>query len=467
MGKTIRGKNIKYVIYMLFICIFALMLFLNFKTTFVADDFNNMFYHNLRITKISEVIESQKYRYYNTNGRVLAHLIGGCLLIYPKFIINILNSLCFCIMVLLMYKFVYLGDDYISAKKRKKGKAILAGYLRNNVYKISVIMMIFLSIWRFTPYFGQDFLWVIGSANYMWTATIVLFSLLIARSICVYNKPISSNIIFTLYIVLFFLAGSTNENTVPGFFIVLGYYIYHMYKDKRDNFIFLIFMGVSSLAGYLIMITAPGNFVRLGAYIREPKGIEKYFFRLSNMNEKFIKYFLLLFIIVVIINIISKFIYKNKENESVAFFIAGLASFYSMVMSPTFPERAMFITVAYFIISLILCFSLIASKNWYTYVGLMAVILLYLFIFFFNTFGPAKDGLEKYQKDYNERAINIWHNLYLGRKDEIHVDKIKTKNTFVPAYGLEDCEDNPKHWINVTISRYYGVNSITTKDSSK
>ena len=106
-------KNFNHIFIIAFIAIFILILMLNMNTTFVADDFNNMFVeNNVRITRVSQVIQSQVYRYYNTNGRILAHTIGGIILMFNKNIINVLNTAGFCILIYQIYRFTYLEDSY-------------------------------------------------------------------------------------------------------------------------------------------------------------------------------------------------------------------------------------------------------------------------------------------------------------------------------------------------------------------
>ena len=462
MNKNI-GKELKYAITLIFVFIFIFMLYLNFKTTFVADDFNNMFFHNQRITSINQIIQSQIYRYYNTNGRVFAHFMGGVLLMNQKFLINILNSGCFCIFMYLIYSFIYLDNGYILPSRRKRGKAILGGYLKNNIYKMGILLFIFFSLWNYTPFFGQDFLWVIGSANYMWTTVFVLYAVLIARKIALYNVEIRSNLAFALYIFIFFLAGSTNENTVPGFIVIIMYYMYIMYKDKSDNLILMVLLFISSITGYVLMITSPGNFVRTKAFKESAKGAMKYLLRVEHMNDMFVKYFIVVFIVALLLGILARVLDMSKKIESSVFIFAGITSYYSMIMSPTFPERAMLITLVYFIIGCIINLSIIISKNWKIFIIIFAIMLGFLTYMFSLKLPSAIDSLEKYKKAYDDRAIHIWHNMSIGKLENIKVEKINTKSTYVPAYNLEQCEDNPKHWINVTIARYYGVKSITTK----
>lgn len=120
-----KKRDINYVSIVIFILIFILIFFLNVNTPFVADDFNNMFVEgNVRITKISQIISNQIYRYYNTNGRVISHTIGGIILMYDKKNINIINSIGFCILLYIIYSYTDLNESYGRIKHKKQNNII-------------------------------------------------------------------------------------------------------------------------------------------------------------------------------------------------------------------------------------------------------------------------------------------------------------------------------------------------------
>ena len=256
-----KKRNINYLSIIIFILIFILIFFLNVNTPFVADDFNNMFVEgNIRITNISQVISNQIYRYYNTNGRVIAHIIGGVILIFDKKIINVINSIGFCLLLYIVYRYTDLTESYGEIKHKKHKNIINESKMKINIHNALFILLVFLLIWKFTPTFGQDFLWVIGAANYMWTNIILLSVLFIARKIAVLDKAIEKTSFLLFTIALSVIAGWTNENSVPAVLLILLYYIVKMYIDENKNIIIIVFIFFSMLSGFLIMVTAPGNF---------------------------------------------------------------------------------------------------------------------------------------------------------------------------------------------------------------
>lgn len=460
-----KKAHINYSIIILMIAIFGIMLILNMNNTFVADDFNNMFIdNNTRFTNIFQVIKSQEYRYYNTNGRVLAHVIGATILIFKKGIINIINSIGFCALLYILYRFTKLNDYYGIDVGYKHCKRII--YKNRNgrhTYKTLLFLVIFLLIWKFTPVFGQDFLWVIGAANYMWTNILIFSMLLCARKRAVMGYETKSTAPMIGIIVLSFFAGMTNENSVPAAFVVLIYYIVKMFMEENKELPSLILMFLSSLAGFIIMITAPGNFVRITYFKESDILLVKYFNRLQKMNANFGEYFIVMMIVAIIFILLARLIDIKKNIESEMYFLAGMVAYYAMVMAPTFPPRSMVFTVLFFTVSIIMNISIIGRFNIRIAMGILIAMSLYGTYFFVGSYSQAIEDCSEYMSKYSAREIIIKDSKNMGRFENIEVPAVESNNPYCAAYKLEDCLEDKNHWINVTIARYYGVNSVVLR----
>lgn len=459
-----KKRNINYLSIIIFILIFILIFFLNVNTPFVADDFNNMFVEgNIRITNISQVISNQIYRYYNTNGRVIAHIIGGVILIFDKKIINVINSIGFCLLLYIVYRYTDLTESYGEIKHKKHKNVINESKMKINIHNALFILLVFLLIWKFTPTFGQDFLWVIGAANYMWTNIILLSVLFIARKIAVLDKAIEKTSFLLFTIALSVIAGWTNENSVPAVLLILLYYIVKMYIDENKNIISIVFIFFSMLSGFLIMVTAPGNFKRVQLFNEPDEIFLKYFLRLSKMNENFTEYFLILFLISLALIIIARIVHVGKSIETEVYFIAALVSFYAMIMAPTYPCRVMVITVLLFVISIVMNIAIISRINLKVSLAILISGILVFGYYFSQTYLEALKDSSEYLSRYNAREIIIKDNKNMGHIDEIEVPAITSNSPYTAAYNLEDSKYNKEDWVNVTIARYYGVNSIVLR----
>lgn len=460
-----RKKRINKSFILSILFIFIIMIILNMNTAFVADDFNNMFTSKgEKITNIFQVFGNQFDRYYSSNGRILAHTIGEIILILNKNIINFIEAFGFCFLMYLIYKFRYLDDFYgINTELRNYKKKILKNKYEKHIYKTLIFINVFFLVWRFTPVFGQDFLWVIGAANYMWTNIILLSAMLIARKIAVLNYRIDSVASMIFIIFLSVLAGMANENSVPALLFIYAYYLIKMVFSNNKEFLSIILMFFSSLSGFLVMITAPGNFVRMTFFKESDIFMIKYMNRLSRMNEAFSKYFTVVVIIAVIFAIMARIIDLKKSFETEIYILAAVVSYFSMVMAPTFPPRAMIITLILFIISMVMNIAIIGRAN----VNFAMVILVAGFglgaYYFGTTYPDAVRDSSQYISKYSAREIIIKDSKNTGRFENIKIPPVETENPYCAAFGLSDCQEDKNHWVNYAVSRYYGVNSVVLR----
>ena len=158
--KFIDKNQIKIMLLLIFIS----MLALNFLTPLLADDYSyGLNLANNKLTGIIDIYNYQIWHYFNWGGRTIAHTFAQTLLMFPKTIFNIVNSIIYTCLVYLIY---------LHGKLNRKEKYSSNSYL---------ILLIHLILWFIIPVFGQSFIWLIGSCNYLWTTVIVLYFLLFFR----------------------------------------------------------------------------------------------------------------------------------------------------------------------------------------------------------------------------------------------------------------------------------------------
>lgn len=462
-------EKINFSMIFVFLVIFFFMLTLNSYTPYVADDFNNMFTQDsYRVHSIMEVFANQQYRYNNTNGRTVAHTIAGVVLMMDKYLINILNSLVFCLFIYIMYNYSKLHDYFgINIEQKNYKRLIQKNKYGRNGYKTLYILFIFLSLWYFTPVFGQNFLWVIGSANYLWTNVIILTILLVVRRTAILKVPLNNVIMTLIFILLSFFSGWTNENSVPAILVLIFYYLLVMKKHKTDGILFIVMMLISMITGFVVMLTAPGNFIRASYFEKGGTLFEKISDRMVGMNEKFVEYFFVLLLIAIVAAIISRVFYLYKNFESEAFIVGALVSYYSMLLSPTFPLRAGISTVYLLLISIVMSLSVIGRVNVRAGSGVILCLLLFLGYMFYDTVPSAMIANKEYFGKYSAREMIIIDSKTFGKVENIEIPPVTTENKYVAAYGLEDAKYDKDDWINYAISRYYGVKSVILQNQER
>jgi hypothetical protein len=141
-----------------FLVIFVFFLF-NVFTPVAIDDFayRYNFSNGERISSIADILDSQNSHYLIQGGRSVAHSFAQFfLMLEKKIIFDVLNTLVYFIFVMLVHFHI---------------KASFA-------FNTWLFLAINIFLWIFVPAWGQDFLWLTGSCNYLWTTTIVLLFLL-------------------------------------------------------------------------------------------------------------------------------------------------------------------------------------------------------------------------------------------------------------------------------------------------
>lgn len=129
--------------------IFYLHYFLIHGSPYAADDYSYMF--NLsdgsRMTSIGQIFSSLAVHYTKYgNGRLVSHFFVMLFLIGSKWIFNLVNAFLFVLLILSIYHLT----------SHKKACSLLL------FFAIPTLL------WLYMPAYGQIFLWLDGSINYMW-----------------------------------------------------------------------------------------------------------------------------------------------------------------------------------------------------------------------------------------------------------------------------------------------------------
>ena len=132
--------------------IFFLMLLLNLITPMIMDDFYYSYGLNGRISSFKEILDFQVWHYLYWGGRAIAHTLVQFFLMSHKIIFDFFNSFMYVLFIYIIYLLISKGQK------------------RNPLY----LLLINFALWFSVPAYGQSFLWLTGSCNYLWTSTLIL-----------------------------------------------------------------------------------------------------------------------------------------------------------------------------------------------------------------------------------------------------------------------------------------------------
>jgi hypothetical protein len=483
------------------VCVILLFLILNIYTPLIADDFSN----SLRGQTVGDILKQQYEVYFSWTGRIVTSFLIHFWLLAGKSFFNAANTIVYCL-------FIILVQFHITGKHYKQNPAL---FLVLNIF-----------FWFFVPAWGQDFLWLTGSGIYLWPTVSVLFFLVPFRKRqdnpeYKFNIPLS---------IAFFFAGILSgwgiENSSAAVLVLLIAYFVTKIIRKNKFTLFEILGTVGFLIGFSLLIAAPGNYVRVEVFKQNGWGYSNdplllmLIRRFIDVTLLFIRNHGLLFML---ISVFFGFdlVYKLKRKcpvFSYFYFLSALAGTYSMVLSPSFPDRAFLIVTVFSVLTLgniLRQFALLYQQEQklqifkYSY-ALTAFISLY-YMFFFPDFPDrafwgivvllviilgnilrqteTSDIVKRNTVilaalvviclsvsflNASKKILGVYLRWYdrveyiLAEKEkgnlEIEVSPIKATDRHIASYGLSDIYSDENIWPNTITARYFGLKSIKSND---
>lgn len=440
----------KYFFWGAIVLFMILISILNISYPLFGDDWRYSFIHGTGMTartnSFIDSLHSQYSHYMTWGGRSVLHFIDENLLRLPILISDLLNSLMFVILLVVVYLItnVKLGLNPL------------------------VFIITSLLIWIFQPAFGQSFLWLTGSANYLWGTVIILsFIYFYVRS---FMSPIANN--SNIQSIVFFFTGVvtgwTNENSVVGvIFLIFGIILYR--KANNENVPKWFYSGwIGVIIGFCVMIMAPGNFVRMDGVLDNDVlyDTSRSLYYLSRFRDVCLNsyqvlvplifvYFLLLFVLPK-----RRKVSRRQYFISILFLVASFISTFVMIMVPQFSLRVLTCPVTFIIISIGFMLNYLDYKNPFN----KKIITL-------GIIGLVSYFIPYYYEGYKD--VTIMGEIF--RKREILIEEQDEKKSFylisydrfVPQTKftmMYDLSSDPNEWDNLCYSTYHGIQAIRVGD---
>ena len=431
------AKNVHIAFFVLSaLSVFALLLVLNFKTPWVVDDF-------CKGAGLSGLCSLHTWYdrllgfYFGWGGRIWGEFFCYILLMLPKPIANVLNSLVYMFVVFLIY-FNILGKRKVS---------------------ISLFLGINFFLWAFLPAFGQDIFWLCGSANYLWLSIAPL--LLLGCYRLYYDRQfkfLSSPIMIVLVAILGLFAGWSNEHVAPAIlFMLFCFSVCYKMRDKKIP-LFAITGIFTTFIGMLLLVLAPGNFRRyaIERVNAEPRTILSIIKCFTN-NVIALPRFAPLAVVILVLLLIN-----GKSRNKILASVYALGAFLSCIAYTAVGQigsRVAFAPIAFLTIALGILYKdefaeIKDRKN-------RIVITIILMMSMTAMVNDARKAIWEYDALWKENLEIIQTAKAKGELD-VMVHPNVPKNKFCAAYGLEDIKpaDQIDHWLNTGVARYYKLHTI-------
>ena len=399
---------------------------------------------DIKITEPIQLIISLKRMYLEWSGRLVSNFLQQFLIYIGLDIFAILNSF---VIILILYFSSKIILKLLNETKYRKQEFII------------VNILIFIFIWFFTPSFSQDFIWMVGSANYAWP---LLLNIILLYYYLTLNKNDKIN---TKYIILLFLVAVSNESSVifTGIFMTLNVIIEKLAKKEiqKNKFFSLIFFSIFSL----VLILSPGNLVR----IKNESGV---FFPRNTIFEKAIyilqlKEFRILMLTIIILLVLILFFKLREIKIPFDLFITAILNFIVFIfILPRNEDRALLYPMYSLILFLVILIFQLLKKIKRRKLILISFVPLLLTICstakVLNYYNVIVKNLE------NRRRMQIEYYSSVNAKEIILTRYDKKINNISHQHKVYDfLQTDPNYFFNLHMARYFEFDKVYSVNEDK
>ena len=415
------------------LAVFLLLLYCNLHTDLVADDYQYCFsfFDGSRIRTVGAILPSMAAHRHLMNGRVFPHALVQLFLMLPKGIFNVCNAGMFTALVYL-----------------------LARPCRGLVRSALLTAAVFGCVWILQPEFGQVFLWLDGSLNYLWGAVLCLLWLRPWADACL-NGSENNRALCFLHVLFSFFVGAWSENAAVALvFMALLFLVLGSFRARQRQRPWQPASLALLLAGFFYMMLAPATAANKAAEMK-----------LSVLFGNFLEtglFYLRFWPLLLCFGLFYALALRGGVGErlrllALVYLGGSLAGHFVLTFALYCAGRSTYIGLALLIAANTLLLSGLIEKSWQSLPALLCA--LCLLVTLWRVWVGVRDILRTdYLLDYNIELIEEC--LEKGERD-IAVPRpyAQTKYSALEGLGYLDTED-PGSWYNVYMARYFGADSL-------
>lgn len=235
-----------YFSYKCYLMLFIVLLTMNTLTplsvaddgayAFIKEPIGHEFDDSRPVENMADIVESMTNHWYSHNGRIVSSSLESFFMgIVGKPAFNVCNALVFCLTI--GFFLCLCGYDWRSRWA----------------------WLVFLLFLVLIPAYGETFLWVSGSFNYLWTAFFVLGFMLLMRHFR--NDKLKG--MHWLLMPVAFVCGWTHEIMTLPVSMALGLYMLLHIRKIWGRAVLPLMLGF--MMGTAMNVLAPATFIRAGA----------------------------------------------------------------------------------------------------------------------------------------------------------------------------------------------------------
>lgn len=429
----------------LYAVVFLLIFRLNQMTDYTSDDFSYHFFYASRVptddtrllTGPFDVLGSVASHYMVQNGRILSHALLQWVCLFDKGVFDIVNTIAFLV----------------------TGRLVARHIVGRRPIPVALEALAFVSLFLFIPYFGQSVLWMSGAANYLWMAAVTLATLLPYRL----HERTSGHQMWLVpaMLVLGLIGGSTNENSA-GAWILMA--LLFMVTWLRTGVGVPLWAGagvVGACIGLYVQLASPGNHIRaerlggttdLATILANGPYILKIAAETSGL--------------LLAVTVVAALLRRRRMGRwdaattlAMCYALAGLASGFIMVVTPTMPHRSWVWTVLFLLIGIGgLLLEPLPSRRQSTRLRIALAALAGIAIV---VYVQAYGSIHQTHQEVAAELRTVAEAKERGINDVVVTKFRQPSNTYNALAFTPNLRAEPDAVVNRWFARFYGINSVT------
>lgn len=452
-------KHRKVIFWILVGAAFVTIYVFNLLTPYMSDDYSYLC-EVRNANSIMDLIKQQYGEYLSNSGRIIGQFNIRLSLMLGKQVFNVVNSVMFVALALLMYG---------NIRRRKS-------------YDLLTLFLILTFLWSFSVEFGQTMLWICGACNYLWGSVIILSFITFYRYKLEHAEAVRHPVLLAVGCFLWGVpAGWCNENTSGGAFLLLLLLGLNFWWSRRKaeplgsgktaglRGWFWIAGLLGMCCGMLGMVMAPGIRNR-SVVMAEDEGytgivglLSRTYKMLLNLRDLFLPVLIILMVVLVLLFLQKKLDSRKqiRESETVLFLVAAAATAGVIALIPTPANRAYFGAGVFLFIACIQGIVDVADSEPAVRAAKYALVSILCLCLFFTYL----EGLVNLARIYREEQERV--EIIKADKADPNGDGIvvvaKLREEFATPFSnlhASDLEDDKEYWINLFYEIYYDVGNI-------
>ncbi|MCR5657663.1 MAG: DUF6056 family protein [Butyrivibrio sp.] len=446
-----RAKIRKNLFFVAVLCCFFSIYIYELLTPMLMDDMSYLS-EVKQAGSVFDLISQEKTQYLGWTGRSVAHGMMRLLMYIDlhifsggRTIFNIVAAFAFTALSLLIYK---------NIQKQQK-------------YDIHTYVFIVMLLWVFGVNFAQTVLWETGACNYLLTTTIILGFMTVYRNgvekaIRLDKAQEIKGRLNAIGMFLFgILAGWCNENTSGACLLFVILLLVLFVRTGRKPRVWMITGVLGNVLGLFIMVLAPGNMQRAANREELHSGLLGFAARFLNITLAVREEFFILLCVLIVIVTLLKLQGKRWAElfDVMVFAFLFLAACYSLVMTVTPQNRALFGAGIFLILAIVQGYQDVREEARWVQLSKKAVIYCMLLYMFF-TYLDSGASLARIYREEQERYNYLEEYAQTGAEDvEVPMLRPEFKTKYSAAYDCDVTEDWT-YWTNVMMANYYGFRTL-------